>query len=176
MVACSGGPGKGPSGFNTSSPLGARVGGIRLGQPTWAQWHDQQASTVPPPLLGSHMAPAMGALSCGSDLRRINSARTRGGRGKPHSLGWVPQEWVRLLTNHQWTVTCGLDCDMCSSSPPKSVCWQIDIVGQYLHNTQICWISLINLKGMRWLFVVDVSSVFGAGQRLVTQTAGAEAD
>lgn len=36
MVACSGGPGKGPSGFNTSSPPGAQAGGIRLGECTWA--------------------------------------------------------------------------------------------------------------------------------------------
>lgn len=56
MVACSGGPGKGPSGFNTSSPLGAwvgemGVGGIRLGEPTWAQWHGRRASTAPTPCL-----------------------------------------------------------------------------------------------------------------------------
>lgn len=37
------------------------------------------------PLLRSHMAPAMGALSWSSDLRKINYGRA--GEGKPHSLG-----------------------------------------------------------------------------------------
>lgn len=37
------------------------------------------------PLLCSHMAPAMGSFSWGSDLRKINCGRAR--EGKPHSLG-----------------------------------------------------------------------------------------
>lgn len=39
------------------------------------------------PLLRSHMAPAMGSLSLGSDLRKINCGRAE--EGKPHSLRWV---------------------------------------------------------------------------------------
>lgn len=49
------------------------------------------------PLLCSHMAPAMGALSWGSDLRKINCARA--GEGKPHSLGMSAREWILSLTN-----------------------------------------------------------------------------
>lgn len=84
MVACSGGPGKGPSGFNTSSPLGARVGGSGLGN---LPELSGMTSRLPlhHPLLCSHMAPAMGSFSWGSDLRKINCGRAR--EGKPHSLG-----------------------------------------------------------------------------------------
>lgn len=39
------------------------------------------------PLLCSHMAPTVGALKWGSDLRKINCGRAE--EGKPHSLGWV---------------------------------------------------------------------------------------
>lgn len=48
-------------------------------------------SRLPPhhPLPGSHMAPAMGALSWGSDLRKINCGRGQEGVGEPLSLGLV---------------------------------------------------------------------------------------
>lgn len=100
MAACSGGPSKGPSGFNTSSPLGARVGGIRLGEPTVPELSGM-TSRLPlhHPLLRSHMAPAMGALSWGSDLRKTNCWRA--GEGKPHSLGPVHKEGIYLLTKAQ---------------------------------------------------------------------------
>lgn len=57
------------------------------------------------PLLCSHMAPATGALSWGSDLRKINCARA--GEGKPHSLGMSAPEWILSLTNQERTLSSG---------------------------------------------------------------------
>lgn len=60
------------------------------------------------PLLCSHMAPAMGALRWGSDLRKINCGRA--GEGKPYSLGWVhDNESINYQTKNELWVHGVLD-------------------------------------------------------------------